>query len=112
MKITSPKSHASHLTRNEDALQKCQLALELKDRGNFDGSLDAMRPIWRKLGQRPAVEELHPVGAGDREPPATGEERECEALARGANLFRDAGRSISHADRWYEASYARSRVTR
>ena len=65
MKITSPKSHASHLTRNEDALQKCQLALELKDRGNFDGSLDAMRPIWRKLGQRPAVEELHPSVAAE-----------------------------------------------
>ena len=60
MKMTSPRSQTSHLTRNEAALQKCQTALELKDRGNYDGSLDAMRPIWRKVGDRPAVDELHP----------------------------------------------------
>lgn len=60
MRMTSPRSQTSHLTRNEEALQKCQTALELKDRGNYDGSLDAMRPIWRKVGDRPAVDELHP----------------------------------------------------
>ncbi len=60
MKITSPKLNTSHLTANEEALLKCQAALELKDRGHFEGAQDIMRPLWNRLGDRPRTENLHP----------------------------------------------------
>jgi len=60
MKITSPKLDTSHLTANEEALLKCQAALELKDRGSYEAALDVMRPIWRRVGERPKTEGLHP----------------------------------------------------
>ena len=56
MKITSRKTHISHLT----ALDRCQKALELRDSGDFDGAQEVMRPLWKRLGQRPDISDLHP----------------------------------------------------
>jgi tetratricopeptide (TPR) repeat protein len=56
MKITSRKTHISHLT----ALDRCQKALELRDSGDFDGAQEVMRPLWKGLGQRPSLSNLHP----------------------------------------------------
>ena len=56
MKITSRKTHTSHLT----ALDRCQKALELRDSGDFDGAQEVMRPLWKRLGQRPDLSGLHP----------------------------------------------------
>jgi tetratricopeptide (TPR) repeat protein len=57
MQITSHKTRTSHLT----ALDRCQKALELRDRGDFDGALDVMQPLWKGLGQRPDTAGLHPA---------------------------------------------------
>lgn len=65
MKITSPRLDTSHLTGNEVALLKCQAALELKDKGNYESALDVMRPIWRRVGDRPKTEGLHPSVAAE-----------------------------------------------
>ena len=59
MKITSPKHQASHLTANEEALQKCQSALENRDRGDYEGAREVMRPLWKRIGERPEVKTLH-----------------------------------------------------
>jgi tetratricopeptide (TPR) repeat protein len=59
MKITSPKLNASHMTANEEALLRCQAALEFKDRSNYWGAREAMRPLWKLVGERPAIERLH-----------------------------------------------------
>ncbi|MEK6282753.1 MAG: helix-turn-helix domain-containing protein [Acidobacteriota bacterium] len=58
MKITTPKLHASQLT-NEAALQKCQSALEKRDKGDYEGAREVMRPLWKRIGQRPEVKDLH-----------------------------------------------------
>jgi tetratricopeptide (TPR) repeat protein len=59
MKITSPKPHISHLAVNEEALQKCQSALEKRDRGDYEGAREVMRPLWKRIGERPEVKTLH-----------------------------------------------------
>ena len=58
MKITSPKLHASQLT-NDEALQKCQAALEKRDRSDYEGAREVMRPLWNRIGERPEVKSLH-----------------------------------------------------
>lgn len=45
MKITSTILGASHLTANEEALDRCQRALTLKDRGDYDSAQKVMRPL-------------------------------------------------------------------
>lgn len=58
MKITSPKPHASQLT-NDVAQEKCRSALEKRDRGDYEGAREVMRPLWKRIGERPEVEGLH-----------------------------------------------------
>ncbi len=65
MKITSPKLQTSHLTVNEEALVRCQTALELKDRGEYERARESMRPFWQRVGERPNVEELYPSVAAE-----------------------------------------------
>ena len=60
MKITSPKLQTSHLTANEEALVRCQAALEMKDRGDYEGARTAMSPLWRRIGERPEIKGLYP----------------------------------------------------
>src|SRR6185312_12547605 len=59
MRITSPKLHVSKPLTNDEALRSCNKALELKDKGNADGALDVMRPLWEGLGHRPDTTGLH-----------------------------------------------------
>jgi tetratricopeptide (TPR) repeat protein len=65
MKITSPKINTSHLTANDAALYRCQKALELRDKGDFDGAQEAMGPLWKGIGQRPDTSGLHPSVAAE-----------------------------------------------
>lgn len=60
MKITSPNLGASHLAANERALDSCQTALELKDKGKYERARNAMHPLWRRVGERPDTKGLHP----------------------------------------------------
>ncbi len=46
MKITSLKLDTTHLTPNEEALTRSQLALEMKDKGDYEGPEAAMKPLW------------------------------------------------------------------
>ncbi|MBC8028632.1 MAG: tetratricopeptide repeat protein [Pyrinomonadaceae bacterium] len=59
MKITSPKLDTSHLSANEAALHMCERALELKDKGDYDGAQKVMRPLWRGVGGDPEPSGLH-----------------------------------------------------
>jgi tetratricopeptide (TPR) repeat protein len=65
MTITSPKLDTSHLTANEAALLRCQTALELKDRGDYEAAEGAMHPIWKGLGEIPDTQALHPSVAAE-----------------------------------------------
>ncbi|HEV7796534.1 MAG TPA: tetratricopeptide repeat protein [Pyrinomonadaceae bacterium] len=57
MKITSRKTETSQLTH----LDRCQKALELRDKGDFDGAQEVMQPLWEGIGQRPDLSGLHPI---------------------------------------------------
>lgn len=59
MNTTSTNSEASHLAPNAEALQKCQAALELRDKSDFQGARDVMRPLWERIGERPEMKGLH-----------------------------------------------------
>lgn len=55
---TSSKLDTSHLTANEEADLRCRTALELKDRGDYDGAREAMSPLWKGVGSWPNTKGL------------------------------------------------------
>ena len=65
MRSTLEKLESSHLTLNESAWLRCQAALELKDRGDYEGARDVMRPFWKRFGERPQIEDLEPSVAAE-----------------------------------------------
>jgi tetratricopeptide (TPR) repeat protein len=65
MKITSLKIRTSHLTANEEALVRCETALALKDRGQYDRAREAMGSLWPSVGQRPETAGLYPSVAAE-----------------------------------------------
>jgi tetratricopeptide (TPR) repeat protein len=56
---TSPKLDTSHLTANAEASLRCHTALELRDRGDYEGAWEVMAPLWQGIGRRPNTEGLH-----------------------------------------------------
>jgi tetratricopeptide (TPR) repeat protein len=58
MNITSPKSETSHLASNEQALRKCQTALELRDKSDYQNAREVMHPLWERVGERPEIKGL------------------------------------------------------
>jgi tetratricopeptide (TPR) repeat protein len=65
MRITSPKLQTAHVTANEEALLRCQTALEQKDRGRYEGAREAMGPLWSQVGKRPETGGLYPSVAAE-----------------------------------------------
>jgi tetratricopeptide (TPR) repeat protein len=65
MRTASPKLETSHLTANDEALLRCRTALELRDKGNYDGAQEVMRRLWRGIGARPETAGLHPSIAAE-----------------------------------------------
>ena len=65
MRIAPSKSDLSPMTANERALFKCQKALELKDKANYTGAQEVMRPLWNGVGEHPDIEGLHPTVAAE-----------------------------------------------
>ncbi|MEK6283410.1 MAG: helix-turn-helix domain-containing protein [Acidobacteriota bacterium] len=65
MRIASLKIDTSHLTANEEALLRCQAALELKDKGDYERSQAVMSPFWQQLGEPPDTKGLHPSVAAE-----------------------------------------------
>ena len=59
MRIASPQLHTSHLTANAEAQVRCETALELKDKGKYEGARTVMLPLWRRTGERPNIKGLH-----------------------------------------------------
>ncbi|MEK6278717.1 MAG: helix-turn-helix domain-containing protein [Acidobacteriota bacterium] len=59
MNTTSTKRETSHLAPNAEALQKCQAALELRDKSDFQGARAVMHPLWERIGERPELKGLH-----------------------------------------------------
>ena len=65
MRITSPTLHTSHLTANEEALLRCEKALELKDKGDYVRAQAVLRPLWEGVGEFPNTTGLHPAVAAE-----------------------------------------------
>jgi tetratricopeptide (TPR) repeat protein len=65
VKIASPKLDTSHLTANEEALLRCQTALELKDKGWYEPAQEVMKPLWKDVGDSPNIGGLHPSVAAE-----------------------------------------------
>lgn len=65
MRMAPSRSDLSHLTPNERALSRCEKALELKDRGDYSGAQEVMRPLWKRVGDHPNLEGLHPAVAAE-----------------------------------------------
>jgi tetratricopeptide (TPR) repeat protein len=60
MTIIPPKLKTSNRSANEEALDRCEVALKFKDKGDYGGALKIMRPLWKSIGERPKIESLHP----------------------------------------------------
>lgn len=65
LKIASPKLHTSHLTPNAEALHRCEIALEQKDKEDYAGAQETMRRFWRGVGERPNLKGLHAAVAAE-----------------------------------------------
>ena len=65
MRTTSPKVETAHLTANDEASLRCRTALELRDKGDYDGAREVMRPFWSGIGTRPNIAGLHPSIAAE-----------------------------------------------
>lgn len=65
MKITSRRLDTSNLTVNEEAILRCQTALDLKDQGSYEGARKAMGSLWGRVGEHPATTSLHPSVAAE-----------------------------------------------
>ena len=63
MKLASPKLDTAHLSRDEEALSRCEIALEQRDNETPQGALEIMRPLWRGVGTRPDTQGLQPETA-------------------------------------------------
>ncbi|HKP39156.1 MAG TPA: tetratricopeptide repeat protein, partial [Pyrinomonadaceae bacterium] len=60
VKMASPKLGTAHLNANDEALFRCKTALEQKDRGDYKGAQETMRPLWEGVGERPKTTGLEP----------------------------------------------------
>jgi hypothetical protein len=65
MRFALSKPDLSHMTPNERAGFKCQKALQLKDKADYTGALEVMRPLWNGVGEYPDIEGLHPSVAAE-----------------------------------------------
>jgi tetratricopeptide (TPR) repeat protein len=63
LRLASPKLDTAHLSRDEEALSRCKIALAQRDNENPPGALEIMRPLWRGVGTRPDIEGLQPETA-------------------------------------------------
>ena len=65
MKLASPKLNTSHLSRDEEALYRCEIALAQKDKANIEGALEIIFPLWQGVGSRPDTQGLEPETAAN-----------------------------------------------
>jgi len=65
LKLASPKLDTSHLSRDEEAVSRCEIALEQRDNETPQGALEIMRPFWSGVGTRPETQGLQPETVAD-----------------------------------------------
>lgn len=65
MKSILAKLDSSQAPISEQALVRSRTALSLKDKGDYDGAREAMRPFWKDFGQRPEIAGLAPTIAAE-----------------------------------------------
>ena len=53
--MASPKLETAHLNANDEALHRCKTALEQKDRSDYAAAQETMRPLWKRIGERPKI---------------------------------------------------------
>jgi tetratricopeptide (TPR) repeat protein len=63
--MASPKLGTAHRHANDEALHRCRTALEQKDRGDYAGAQLTMRPLWKRVGERPKITGLEPSVAAE-----------------------------------------------
>src|ERR1041385_3725849 len=63
--MASPKLGTARLTANDEALLRCKTALEQKDRSDYEGAQETMRPLWRRVGELPKTTGLDPSVAAE-----------------------------------------------
>jgi DNA-binding NtrC family response regulator len=54
-----------NLSFNERAELRCQLAKELEEAGNYEAARNALGELWRRVGDRPKIEDLDPRTAAE-----------------------------------------------
>jgi tetratricopeptide (TPR) repeat protein len=65
LKIASPRLQTAHLSASAEAALRCEAALEQYDKGDYEGSQEIMRRLWRGVGERPETKGLHPSVAAE-----------------------------------------------
>ena len=65
VKVPSTKLETANLNANDEALLRCKTALEQKDRGDYAGAQETMRPLWKRVGDRPKTTGLDPAVAAE-----------------------------------------------
>jgi tetratricopeptide (TPR) repeat protein len=60
VKIASRNIDTSSQSANDEALLRCRIALEQKDKEDYAGAQKAMRPFWRGVGANPTTAGLDP----------------------------------------------------
>ena len=63
--MASPKLETAHLNANDEAVRRCKIALEQKDRGDYGGAQETMRPFWKRVGECPKTTGLDPAVAAE-----------------------------------------------
>lgn len=63
--MASLKLNTAHLNANDEALRRCKHALEQKDRSDYAGALQTMRPLWKQVGERPKLTGLDSLVAAE-----------------------------------------------
>jgi tetratricopeptide (TPR) repeat protein len=54
-----------NLSSNERAVMRCQVALELKEKGDYEEARQAMGNLWRRVGEHPKIKGLYPDVAAE-----------------------------------------------
>src|SRR5215211_6046014 len=63
--MASPMLETARLNANDEALLRCKTALEQKDRGDYAGAQETMRPLWKRVGEVPKTTGLDPSVAAE-----------------------------------------------
>ena len=63
--MASLKLDTAHLNANDEALRRCNTALEHKDKGDYLGALETMQPFWKRVGEPPKTTGLEPAAAAE-----------------------------------------------